>query len=519
VSVLEKIKRAIISVYQKEGLEDLASALEEKGISIISSGGTFDALQKAGIKAQKITELTKFPEILDGRVKTLHPTVFGAILAKRKSEHLKQLQEQQIDPIDLVIVNLYPFESTIAKPDCTMDHAIEQIDIGGPSLIRAAAKNFNYITVITSPEQYQALLQELDQNNGCTSQEFRQNCAITAFRLVARYNTIIAEYFQSLQVQPDDFPALFTFQGRKIQDLRYGENPHQKAAFYSCTMDNPLNNFNKLHGKELSYNNILDLNAALNIIKDFREPAVVIIKHNNPCGAGRSDKLINAYQLALDTDSLSAFGGIVGLTGKVDTDLAELLAKHFFECILAAEFSSSALEILRKKKNLRLISYDKNYKEKYNVNIRTVCDGLVIQSKDNLRFDIRKGEVVSKRPPAEHEWRALEFAWRLVKHVRSNAIVFTNENQLIGVGAGQMSRVDSTELAIHKAKKSGHLTEKTVVASDAFFPFRDGIDVLSQAGATAVIQPGGSVRDEEVIEAANEKNLAMIFTGNRHFKH
>jgi phosphoribosylaminoimidazolecarboxamide formyltransferase/IMP cyclohydrolase len=516
---LDKIKRAIISVYQKEGLEELARSLEQKGISIISSGGTFDILQKAGIKAQKVSELTKFPEILDGRVKTLHPNIFAGILAKRNKNHLKQLQLQQIEPIDLVIVNLYPFESTVAKANCTVDNAIEQIDIGGPSLIRAAAKNFHHVTVITSPNQYQALMEELNKNDGCTSPFFRQKCAIAAFRLVARYNTLIAEYFESNQSESTDFAAYFTFQGTKIQDLRYGENPHQKAAFYSCILDNPLHNYKQLHGKELSYNNILDLDSALNIIRDFQESAAVILKHNNPCGAARNNKLINAYQLALATDPVSAFGGIVGFNDQVDMKLAELLAKHFFECILAPGFSADALEILTKRKNLRLISYSKNYQNKYKWDIRTINDGFIIQTKDLLHIDIHKAAVVSKRQPSDYEWRSFEFAWKLVKYVRSNAIIFTNEDQLIGVGAGQMSRVDSTELAILKAKQSGLSTENTVVASDAFFPFRDSIDLLAQAGATAVIQPGGSVRDEEVIEAVNQKNLAMVFTGNRHFKH
>jgi len=516
---LTKIKRALISVFDKEGIAELAQFLIENEIEIISSGGTKKYLAEKGIKAISVEDVTGFPEMLEGRVKTLHPNILAGVLAKHTPDHLKQLQNHQLSTIDLIVVNLYPFEETIAKPDCTLELAIEQIDIGGPTLLRSAAKNSKYTTVLTNPNQYKNFKQDFKNNSGNTSEKFRHQCAVKVFQLVSRYDSIISDYLSKSAEDSESLPENKTFHGKKIQDLRYGENPHQKAAFYKIGKDNPLNNFAQLHGKELSYNNILDLNAALSMLQEFSELTCVILKHNNPCGAGMSDNPKQAFELALSTDPLSAFGGIIGFNCEVDIDAAELLSNVFFECIIAPGYSDEALSRLQKKKNLRLIQYDPTKEDIFGKEIRIVQNGLLIQDKDSASIDIRECKVVTKRQPEEFEWEALSFAWKIVKHVRSNAIVFADNKRLVGVGAGQMSRVDSTDVAIMKANNVKLSTKNTVVASDAFFPFRDGIESLAKAGATAVIQPGGSIRDEEVIEAANENNIAMVFTGMRHFKH
>jgi len=513
------VRRALISVYKKDGIVSLARQLVERGIEIISSGGTQQVLEEAGVKTRSVTDITNFPEMLDGRVKTLHPLIFGGILHTETHDHLAQLKQFDIEPIDLIIVNLYPFEETIAQDDCMLADAIEKIDIGGPSLIRAAAKNYRYKTVLIDPAQYPVLIDELNQNNGGTSENFRYHCAIRAFEHTARYNALIAGYLKQ-QVEPkSDFPDELTLQGKKLQELRYGENPHQKAAFYVSGSKNPLNNFKQLQGKELSYNNILDLDAALNMVREYMdEPVSVIVKHNNPCGAAQNPDLLTSYKNALKTDPISAFGGIVGFNRPVDARLAEEMKSHFFECIIAPEFNEEALKILTGKKNLRLVTSDMRLKTG-GFQLKTVSGGFLIQSSDNLLIDLRQSTVVTRRSPTEAEWKTLAFAWRMTKHVHSNAIVFARDNQLIGIGAGQMSRVDAAELAIAKAAKTENVLIDSVVASDAFFPFRDGIDVIAHAGARAIIQPGGSVRDEEVIAAADEHELAMVFTGFRHFKH
>jgi phosphoribosylaminoimidazolecarboxamide formyltransferase/IMP cyclohydrolase len=516
---LDPIKKAILSVYDKTGLDKLAKELKNFNISMISSGGTHKYLEDEGIKAEMVEQLTGYPHILDGRVKTLHPVIFGGILARHTEAHQADLKAHHIEGIDLVVVNLYPFEQTIAKPGCTLDQAIEQIDIGGPSLIRAAAKNYQYVTVIISPDDYDAFLEELHTNHGCTSEQFRLACARKAFQHVARYNTIISEYLGDHLPKDTGYPLEFTCQGKQVQQLRYGENPHQTAAFYSFSAQSPLGNYKQLHGKELSYNNILDLDSALKLTLEFEEPAIVILKHNNPCGAATGQDIVQVYKNALAIDPLSAFGGIVGFSTPVTAGVAQLMSEHFFECILAPEYESEALAILKKKKNIRLLTYDKDRTCLNFLQIRTVTGGLLVQAEDNLRLNIRQAEIATKRKPTEEEWRSLEFAWKIVKHVRSNAIVFAADNQLIGVGAGQMSRVDSTDLAVQKAKNAGLSLAGTVVASDAFFPFKDGIESLAEAGATAVVQPGGSIRDKEVIDAADHYKLAMIFTGKRHFKH
>jgi phosphoribosylaminoimidazolecarboxamide formyltransferase/IMP cyclohydrolase len=512
------IKKAIISVSDKTGVEKLAKYLSEKGIEIISSGGTHKVLENTGIPVTQVSDVTGFPEILDGRVKTLHPIIFSGILARRNEEHLNQLKKQNIDSIDLIIVNLYPFEDTIAKKETTLEEAVENIDIGGPSLIRAAAKNYKYTTVLVSPDQYDGLINNMENNENHTSMDFRQRCAIRAFEHTARYNALISDYLNNA-FEEKTFSEEFTLAGTKIKDLRYGENPHQEAAYYSFSKSNPLNDFKQLNGKELSYNNLIDLDAALSIVKEFDENFVVIIKHTNPCGAAIGNTLLDAYITALDSDSLSAFGGIVGVSGEVDLPLAEEISAHFFECIIAPGFTDEAVTLLQKKKNLRLLTYLPQKKDIFGNQVRTITGGFLVQSKDQAQIDLRKAIIATKRSPTEKEWKALNFAWKLVKHVHSNAIIYTTDNQLIGVGAGQMSRVDAAELAVKKAKQAKHSTKDTVCASDAFFPFKDGVEALAKAGITAVVQPGGSIRDKEVIEAANEHNLTMVLTEMRHFKH
>lgn len=514
-----QIKRALLSVYDKTGIDDLAQLLIENGVEIISSGGTQRYLEEKGIKTISIETITGFPEMLDGRVKTVHPNILAGVLAKRNSDHLDQLSKHNINTIDLIVVNLYPFEETISKSNCTLEEAVEQIDIGGPTLLRSAAKNFMYTTVLCNPNQYDEFKTNFLENDLNSSENFRGKCAKKVFELVSQYDSLISNYLGKTYTKEEQLPDLINFQGEKIQDLRYGENPHQKAAFYKTGKNNPLNNYEQLHGKELSYNNILDLNAALSLLLEFSDTTCVILKHNNPCGVGRAETTKESFEKALSTDPLSAFGGIIGFNDIVDIDTAELIAKSFFECIIASGFSEDALERLQKKKNLRLLVYDPKNQDVFNKEIRIVQNGLLVQENDSITLKMSDCKVVSKRQPTDEELESLDFAWKIVKHVRSNAIVFSEKDRLIGVGAGQMSRVDSTDIAVMKAEKSDLSTENTVVASDAFFPFRDGIDSLAKAGATAVIQPGGSIRDEEVIQAADENNIAMIFTGMRHFKH
>ena len=512
-------KRALLSVFDKTGIIELAKFLQGNDFEIISSGGTQKFLKENGIETIDIESVTGFPEMLGGRVKTLHPRILAGVLAKRITEHEEQLAIHQINTIDIIVVNLYPFEETIKKENCTLEEAIEQIDIGGPTLLRSAAKNFSYTTVLCSPQQYEEFISNYSENNGNTSLAFRKKCAVKVFKTTGSYDALIADYLIKDDTKTTDYPEINSLQGNKVQDLRYGENPHQKAAFYAFDGASPLFNFEQLHGKELSYNNILDLNAALSIINEFSDTASVILKHNNPCGAGTGDTVHEAFQKALSTDPLSAFGGIIGFNDLVDLETAESISKSFFECIIAPGFSEDALARLQKKKNLRLIVFDPKKEDSYPDEIKIVHGGFLTQNKDKGSVDIKTCEVVTKRKPTDDEFQALDFSWKLVKHVKSNAIVFAELDRLIGVGAGQMSRVDSTDIAVMKAKNAGLSIKNTVVASDAFFPFKDAIDSLAKAGATAVIQPGGSIRDEEVIQAADENNIAMIFTKMRHFKH
>ena len=512
-------KRALLSVYDKTGIVDLAKFLSDNNFDIISSGGTKKRLDENGIGTISIESITGFPEMLDGRVKTLHPKILAGVLAKRTTDHEKQLCANKIIAIDVIVVNLYPFDETIKKENCTIKEAIEQIDIGGPTLLRSAAKNHEYTTVLSSPDQYKLFKSNYSENNGDTSLQFRKKCAVKVFQKTSQYDALIADYLAGDTSELENYPPTISFHGRKVQDLRYGENPHQQAAFYAFGESLPLGDFQQFHGKELSYNNILDLNAALSIITEFSDKVSVILKHSNPCGAGIGDTINEAFQKALSTDPLSAFGGIIGFNDLVDLETAESISKSFFECIFAPGYSEEALGKLQKKKNLRLIAFDPNIKDSFSDEIRIVHGGFLTQNKDAGNIDIRSCEIVSKRKPSDFEFQALDFSWKIVKHVKSNAIVFAKKDRLIGVGAGQMSRVDSTELAITKATNAGLSTKGTVVASDAFFPFKDAIESLAKAGATAIIQPGGSIRDEEVIKAANENNIAMVFTKMRHFKH
>ncbi|HOG18234.1 MAG TPA: bifunctional phosphoribosylaminoimidazolecarboxamide formyltransferase/IMP cyclohydrolase [Syntrophales bacterium] len=517
------IKRVLISVTDKKGIVEFAKGLDAFGVEILSTGGTAAQLRKAGLPVRDVSDYTGFPEMMDGRLKTLHPKIHGGLLALRNNEeHRKAMKAHGIEPIDMVVINLYRFEDTVAKSGCTLEEAIENIDIGGPTMLRAAAKNSSFVTVVTDPADYDRILQEMKSSGGKISAATNFSLAVKTFQLTARYDAAISNYLGTIGSDGTrkTFPDTFTFQFIRAQDLRYGENPHQAAAFYreADTTIAAISNAIQIQGKELSYNNIMDSDAAWQAVSDFDLPAAVIMKHANPCGAATSaSALVDAYRKALQTDPVSAFGGIVAFNRSVDAKTAEELAKIFLEVIVAPAFDEGAKALLAAKKNLRVLEIPGAAgKRGLGYDFRRVVGGLLLQDRDTGVLDIRKAKVVTKRTPAEEEYRALDFAWRVVKHVKSNAIVYATQDQLVGVGAGQMSRVDSVRIAKMKAVLP---TAGTVLASDAFFPFRDGLDIAAEAGITAVIQPGGSVRDDEVIQAADERNLAMIFTGQRHFKH
>lgn len=520
---MSQIKRALISVTDKTGIVEFAKKLSSFGVEILSTGGTAAQLRKSSIKVKDVSEYTGFPEMMDGRLKTLHPKIHGGLLALRDNpEHIKAMKEHGIEPIDMVVINLYRFEDTVAKEGCTLEAAIENIDIGGPTMLRAAAKNYRFVSVITDPADYSLILKEMEKTGGKISEATNFNLAVKTFQTTARYDGAISNYLGTLTPDGDkkDFPDTFTAQFSIAQSLRYGENPHQKAAFYrenDATLA-AISNAKQLQGKELSYNNIMDSDAAWLAASDFALPAAVIIKHANPCGAATSESgLVEAYKKAMATDPLSAFGGIVAFNRPVDKATAEELAKIFLEVIIAPSFDAEALNVLAAKKNVRLLEIPiKSGKFVSGYDFRRVVGGLLLQDRDTAPLDIRQAKVVTKRKPTEEEYQALDFAWRVVKHVKSNAIVYATKDQLVGVGAGQTSRVDSVKIAKMKAVLP---TKGCVLGSDAFFPFRDGVDMASEAGITAIIQPGGSVRDEEVIKAADEHGIAMIFTGVRHFKH
>jgi phosphoribosylaminoimidazolecarboxamide formyltransferase / IMP cyclohydrolase len=520
-------KRALLSVHRKDGIVDLGRELVARGFELVSTGGTAAELQKAGVKVTPVDEATGFPEILDGRVKTLHPKIHAGILARRDlPEHAKALEKHGIVPVDVVVVNLYPFEDKVAK-GAAFAEAVENIDVGGPSMLRAAAKNFGQVAVVVDPSDYKLLVEQLDRPGGIDGPT-RLYLAQKAFRHSARYEAAIAGYFAQVEARnggfavaesEDVFPYRLGLTFEKVQDLRYGENPHQRAAFYS-DLGSTLYSVaaaRKIQGKELSFNNLLDLDAAWRLVTELKDGACVIVKHTNPCGTGLGASPLEAYERAWAGDPVSAFGGIVAVNRKVDLAVAEKIASVFVEAVIAPGFSADAQQVLARKPNLRVMDMDTTGIHKVTgFDLRRVMGGLLAQQWDLLTLERDKCEVMTQRKPTDAEWQALELAWTVAKHVKSNAIVFANAVQTVGVGAGQMSRVDAARIAAQKAQLP---LKGTAVASDAFFPFRDGLDEVAKAGATSVIQPGGSIKDDEVIAAADEHGLAMVFTGVRHFKH
>jgi len=508
-----KINRALISVSDKTGIVPFARRLSEMGIEIVSTGGTAKLLGKESVPHIEIEKFTGFPEILGGRVKTLHPKVHGGLLYLRDSpDHQRQAGENQIEPIDLVVVNLYPFESTIARPNVSLEEAIEQIDIGGPSMLRSAAKNYRSVTVVTEPADYAKVLEEIEQHQGETTLAVREQFAIKAFMTTAKYDQAIANFLRRQQSSSGPFTLSLPMEMR----LRYGENPHQSASLYGHFQDY----FQKLHGKELSYNNILDIDAAAGLIREFSEPTVAILKHTNPCGVGSDPDLREAWIKAFATDKQAPFGGIIICNRPLTESLARAISEIFSEVIIAPEFEPEARALLQKKKNLRLMKMLAGPDDKKEApDVRSVIGGLLVQEKDGAELKEPERHVVSARPPTAEEMKAMLFGWRVVKHVKSNAIVYASRDRTLGIGAGQMARVDSSQIAILKANEAGLSLKGSAVCSDAFFPFADGLIAAAEAGATAAIQPGGSVRDPDVIAAANERQMAMVFTGVRHFRH
>ncbi len=516
--------RALLSVADKTGVVELARALADAGVELLSTGGTAKLLRDAGLTVTSVSEVTGFPEVFDGRVKTLHPRIHGGILGRWDlAEDRETARAHGIDPIGLVVVNLYPFRQTVARPDVAFDDAVEQIDIGGPAMVRAAAKNHAHTTVVVDPADY-ARVAEAAAGGGIDL-ELRRALAVKAFRHTAAYDAAIATWMGSHIGGSDAMPDPLVLEGTRVATLRYGENPHQQAAFYALPTpaDHPsLARAEQLHGKELSYNNLLDLDAALGLALDLQAPGAVVIKHTNPCGAaeGAADEpLASVWRRAWATDPTSAFGGIVAFNREVDAETADLLAEIFLEAIIAPGFAPAALDALTRKKNLRLLALRPWPGAPRRLDLRSVAGGLLAQTNDGARDDLSAANVVTRRQPTDAERRALDFAWRVSRHVKSNAIVFARDGGLLGVGAGQMSRVDSCRIAVSKARDAQHDLRGAVVASDAFFPFADGLEVVAEAGATAVVQPGGSVRDEEVVAAADRLGLAMLFTATRHFRH
>jgi phosphoribosylaminoimidazolecarboxamide formyltransferase/IMP cyclohydrolase len=519
---LVPVKRALISVSDKSGIVEFAGALREAGIELLSTGGTYRLLKDNGLDVTEVSDYTGFPEMMDGRVKTLHPKVHGGILARRGQDD-SVMAEHGIDAIDMVVVNLYPFEATVAKPDCTLADAIENIDIGGPTMVRAAAKNHRFVNIVVNASDYGTIVDEMRANNGATTYATRFDLAIKAYEHTAAYDGAIANHFGRLVPGGSDhFPRTFNTQFNKVQEMRYGENPHQQAAFY--TEANPaevgIATASQLQGKELSYNNVADTDAALECVKNFEQPACVIVKHANPCGVAVADDIGKAYDLAFATDPESAFGGIIAFNRELDaTTAAAICERQFVEVIIAPSVSAEAAEAVAGKKNVRLLACGEWSGSVPALDYKRVNGGLLVQDRDLGMITRGDLKVVSKVQPSEQQWLDLLFAWKVAKFVKSNAIVYASNGQTVGVGAGQMSRINSARIAGIKAEHAGLQVPGSVMASDAFFPFRDGIDSAGEAGIAAVIQPGGSMRDEEVIAAADEHGMAMVFTGMRHFRH
>ncbi len=518
---LIKVRRALVSVSDKNGVVDFARALLTLGVEILSTGGTAQLLRLNGLVVTEVADYTGFPEMMEGRVKTLHPKVHGGILARRdKPDHLKAMQEHGIPPIDMVVVNLYPFAQTVAKPGVSMDDAIENIDIGGPAMVRAAAKNHEFVAVVTDPADYAALMDKMKRGGGALAFAERYALAAKAFSHTAEYDGMISSWLTARNARGDvrAFPDRLNLQFRLAQSLRYGENPHQAAAFYVERNPPPgtLASFTQLQGKELSYNNIADADAAWDCCRSFDVPACVIVKHANPCGVAVADDPLEAYRNAFATDPTSAFGGIIAFNRALDSDTAEAVSKQFVEVVIAPSYDEGARKVFRAKQNVRLLAIELAGGQN-RLDMKRVGGGLLVQGADD--FDVAELRIVTRRDPTPREMNDLVFAFRVAKYVKSNAIVFCARGMTLGVGAGQMSRVDSTRIAAIKAKNAGLSLRGSVVASDAFFPFRDGLDIVARAGARAVIQPGGSVRDAEVIAAADEHGVAMVFTGMRHFRH
>ena len=519
---MTKIRQALISVSDKTGLVEFAQALTALGVKILSTGGTARLLEKSGIAATEVSAHTGFPEMLDGRVKTLHPKIHGGILARRDSrEHMAAIRAADIEPIDLIVVNLYPFQATVADPDCRLEDAVENIDIGGPAMIRAAAKNYGSVAVVVDPSDYEPVLAEI-RAGGEITDATRFALAKKVFAHTAAYDGAIANYLYSLG--PDGvrspYPEVLNLQFTKLQDLRYGENPHQSAAFYrdQKPVDGGLARYRQIQGKELSYNNIGDADAAWECVKSFTEPACVIVKHANPCGVAIGDNLLAAYKKAFATDPASAFGGIIAFNRAIDRATAEEVGKQFAEVIIAPRLDPEARQTFAAKANLRVLEVPVGHAA-MKFDFKRIGGGVLMQGPDARNVQAAELKVVTRKAPSEAELGDLLFAWRVAKFVKSNAIVFCKDQATLGIGAGQMSRVDSARIASIKARNAGLELAGSCAASDAFFPFRDGLDVVIDAGATAVIQPGGSVRDDEVIGAADERGIAMVFTATRHFRH
>ncbi len=516
------VKRALLSVSDKTGIVAFASALRDLGVELLSTGGTYRLLQDSGLDVTEVADYTGFPEMMDGRVKTLHPKVHGGILARRGQDDAV-MAEHGIAAIDMVVVNLYPFAATVAKADCTLEDAIENIDIGGPTMVRAAAKNHRWVNIVVNASDYEGIIEEMRANHGATTLATRFNLAIRAYEHTAAYDGAIANHFGGLVPGGSAaFPRTFNTQFHKVQEMRYGENPHQQAAFYieAQPAEAGIATARQLQGKELSYNNVADTDAALECVKNFAEPACVIVKHANPCGVAVGSNLLDAYQLAFATDPESAFGGIIAFNRELDAATAQaIVERQFVEVIIAPGVSDAAREVVAAKQNVRLLACGQWNTSVPALDYKRVNGGLLVQDRDLGMVTEADLKVVSKLRPSDQQMRDLLFAWKVAKFVKSNAIVYASNGQTIGVGAGQMSRVNSARIAAIKAEHAGLEVKGSVMASDAFFPFRDGIDNAGKAGIAAVIQPGGSIRDEEVIAAADEHGMAMVFTGMRHFRH